>query len=128
MQYSSGMKSPRDFQLVNEVDCWVPPALLKAIVWAFLATKSFVAGSSMHPCHVCYASQVSPEGRHIFERLLGFHVHKVVHDGTALTCDFLVEQGSRSQYWNEMGLLRNVLHVNNKKNLVLVGAYVGSCT
>jgi hypothetical protein len=59
--------------------------------------------------------KVSPKGCHIFERLLGFHVHKVVHDGTALACGFLVEQGRRSQYWNETGLWRNALLVNQKK-------------
>jgi hypothetical protein len=45
--------------------------------------------------------------------------------GTAFACDFLVEKGFRSQYFNKMGLLRNASLVN-KKNLVLVGASVGS--
>ncbi len=44
-------------KLVNKVDCWVPCALLKAIVRAFLATKSFTAGSSMYPCHMAYVSK-----------------------------------------------------------------------
>ncbi len=39
-------------KLVNKVDCRVLCALLKAIVWAFLATKSFAAGSSTYPCHM----------------------------------------------------------------------------
>jgi hypothetical protein len=39
-------------KLVNKVDCWVPRALLKAIVRAFLTTKSFAVGSSTYPCHM----------------------------------------------------------------------------
>ncbi len=35
-------------KLVNKVNCWVPCALL-TILRAFLATKSFAAGSSMYP-------------------------------------------------------------------------------
>ncbi len=47
-------------KLVNKVDCWVPCTLLKAIVQAFLATKSFAAGSSMYPCHMaCVSKSVS---------------------------------------------------------------------
>jgi hypothetical protein len=47
-------------KLVNKVDCWVPCALLKAIVQAFLATKSFTAGSSTYPCHMaCISKSVS---------------------------------------------------------------------
>jgi hypothetical protein len=68
-------------KLVNKVDCrlpydsfweipkcnlhlitsqWVSRASLKAIVWAFLATKSFAAGSSMYPCHMACASKSVP--------------------------------------------------------------------
>jgi hypothetical protein len=65
-------------KLVNKVDCWVPRASLKAIVQAF-ATKSFAAGSSTYLCLPCGMSlKVSCEGCHIFEQLLGFHVHEVV--------------------------------------------------
>ncbi len=47
-------------KLVNKVDCWVPCALLKAIVRAFLATKSFAVGSSTYPCHMaCVSKSVS---------------------------------------------------------------------
>jgi hypothetical protein len=44
-------------KLVNKVDCWVPCALPKAIVWAFLAMESFAAGSSMYPCHMACISK-----------------------------------------------------------------------
>jgi hypothetical protein len=47
-------------KLVNKVDCWVPCALLKAIVQAFLATKSFAAGSSTYPCHMACVSRSVP--------------------------------------------------------------------
>ncbi len=47
-------------KLVNEVDCWVPCASLKAIMWAFLATKSFAVGSSTHPCHMACISKSVP--------------------------------------------------------------------
>jgi hypothetical protein len=47
-------------KLVNKVDCWVPYALLKAIVRAFLATKSFAAGSSTYPCHMACVSKSVP--------------------------------------------------------------------
>jgi hypothetical protein len=53
-------------------------------------------------------------------------VHKVVLYGTAFACGFLVEKGCRSQYFNEMGLLQNTFLVNQKKNLVLIGASVAS--
>jgi hypothetical protein len=39
-------------KLVNKVDCRVPHTLLKKIVWAFLAKKSFAAGTSMYPCRM----------------------------------------------------------------------------
>jgi hypothetical protein len=39
-------------KLVNKVDCRVPCTSLKAIVRAFLAMKSFAAGSSTYPCHI----------------------------------------------------------------------------
>ncbi len=51
--------------------------------------------------------KVSPKGCHVFKQLLGFHVHKVV--------GFLMEKGHRSQYFNETGLWRNALLVNQKK-------------
>jgi hypothetical protein len=47
-------------KLVNKVDCRVPCALLKAIVRAFLATKSFAAGSSTYPCHMACISKSVP--------------------------------------------------------------------
>jgi hypothetical protein len=47
-------------KLVNKVDCWVPCALLKAIVRAFLATKSFAVGSSTYPCHMACISKSVP--------------------------------------------------------------------
>ncbi len=47
-------------KLVNKDDCQVPCALLKAIVQAFLATKSFPAGSSTYPCHVACVSKSVP--------------------------------------------------------------------
>ncbi len=56
-------------KLVNKVDCWVPHALLKAIVQAFLAKKSFAAGSSNVPLQYGMHLKVSHEGHHIFERL-----------------------------------------------------------
>jgi hypothetical protein len=49
------------FKLVNKVDCRVPCALLKAIVQAFLATKSFAAGSSRYPCHMACISKPVPK-------------------------------------------------------------------
>jgi hypothetical protein len=47
-------------KLVNKVDCWVSRALLKAIVRAFFATKSFTAGSSTYPCHMACISKSVP--------------------------------------------------------------------
>jgi hypothetical protein len=47
-------------KLANKVDCWVPCALLKEIVWAFLATKSFAAGSSTYPYHMACVSKSVP--------------------------------------------------------------------
>ncbi len=61
MQYSSGMESPRDQKLVNKVDCWVPHTMLKAIVRAFLAMKSFAAESSTNPCHTACVSKSVPK-------------------------------------------------------------------
>ncbi len=46
--------------LVNKVGCWVPRASLKAIVRAFLATKSFAAGSSTYPRHMACVSKSVP--------------------------------------------------------------------
>jgi hypothetical protein len=48
------------FKLVNKVDCWVPCALLKAIVRTFLVMKSFAAGSSTHTCHMSCVSKSVP--------------------------------------------------------------------
>ncbi len=47
-------------KLENKVDCWVPRALLKVVVRAFLATKSFAAGSSTYPCHMTCISKSVP--------------------------------------------------------------------
>jgi hypothetical protein len=47
-------------KLMNMVDCWVPCALLKAIVQALFATKSFTAGSSTYPCHMACVSKSVP--------------------------------------------------------------------
>jgi hypothetical protein len=47
-------------KLMNKVDCWVPCALLKVVVQAFLATKSFAAGSSTYPCHMACVSKSVP--------------------------------------------------------------------
>ncbi len=47
-------------KLVNKVDCRVPHALLKATVRAFLATKSFAAGSLTYPCHMACVSKSVP--------------------------------------------------------------------
>ncbi len=55
-----GYGIPKGFPIVNKVDCWVPCALLKAIMWAFLATKSFAAGSSTYPCHMAWVSKSVP--------------------------------------------------------------------
>jgi hypothetical protein len=49
-------------KLVNKVDCWVPCALLKVVVRAFLAMKSFAVGSSMYPCHMACISKSVPKG------------------------------------------------------------------
>jgi hypothetical protein len=46
-------------KLMNKVDCRVPCALLKAIVRAFLAMKTFAVGSSIYPCHIaCFSKSV----------------------------------------------------------------------
>ncbi len=47
-------------------------------------------------------------------------------EGTAFTCGFLMEKGHRSEYYDETGLWRNALLVNQKKILVVVGASEGS--
>ncbi len=55
------VKNPQGIsKLVNKVDCWVPCALLKGIVRAFLATKSFAEGSSTYPCHMACISKSVP--------------------------------------------------------------------
>jgi len=63
------MESPRDFKLVNKVDCWIPRTLLKVIVWAFLDTKILRSGILKVPLPYGMRLKVSPEGRHIFEQL-----------------------------------------------------------
>jgi hypothetical protein len=65
-QYSSGMESPRDFQTrewgwLSLVLWQLPHTLLKAIVWAFLTTKSFAAGSSTYPRHMACISKSVPK-------------------------------------------------------------------
>ncbi len=55
-QYSPGMESPRNFQLVNKVDCYVPCALCNAIVRAFLATKPLQRDPQRTPA-IWHASQ-----------------------------------------------------------------------
>jgi hypothetical protein len=47
-------------KLMNKFDCRVPRVLLKAIVRAFLAMKSFAAGSSTYPCHMACISKSVP--------------------------------------------------------------------
>jgi hypothetical protein len=71
MQYSLGIWNPQGIsKLVNKVDCWVPHALLKAIVRAFLDTKSFAAGLILNvPLPYGMRLKVSPKGRHIFQQL-----------------------------------------------------------
>jgi hypothetical protein len=61
LRSTAWVRTPKGIsKLVNKVDCWVPHALLKAIVRAFLATKSFAEGSSTYPCHVaCVSKSVS---------------------------------------------------------------------
>jgi hypothetical protein len=46
--------------------------------------------------------------------LQGSQVRKVVLDGTAFACGFLVEKGRKSQYFDDTGLWRNALLVNQK--------------
>jgi hypothetical protein len=65
-------------KLVNKVDCWAPSALLKAIVWAFLATKSFAAGFSMYPCHMACVSKSVPRDVISLSDYQGSHAGKVV--------------------------------------------------
>jgi hypothetical protein len=48
-------------KLVNKVDCRIPCALLKAIVQAFLVTKSSSAGCSSYPCHMACVSKSVPK-------------------------------------------------------------------
>jgi hypothetical protein len=53
LRSTAWVRNPQEIsKLVHKVDCWVPCALLKAIVQAFLATKSLAAGSSTYPCHM----------------------------------------------------------------------------
>jgi hypothetical protein len=66
-QYSPGMESPKGYP--NSWIGWLslvlwqlPCALLKAIVRAFLATKSFAVGSSTYPCHMaCISKSVTKD-------------------------------------------------------------------
>ncbi len=71
-------------KLVNKVDCWVPCALLKAIVQAFLATKSFAAGSSTYPCHMACISKSVPRDVISSSNYQGFMCVKQSFDGTLL--------------------------------------------
>ncbi len=67
MQYSLGMESPKGYPnsgigWLSLVRWQLPCALLKAIVQAFLATKSFAAGSSTYPCHMaCISKSVTKD-------------------------------------------------------------------
>jgi hypothetical protein len=101
-------------KLVNKVDCQVPHASLKAVVQALLAAKILRSGILNVPLPYGMCLKVSPEGRHIFEQLLRFHVHKKSFDGTAFASGFLENKARRSQYCNETSLWRNVLLVNQK--------------
>ncbi len=65
-------------KLMNKVDCQVPWASLKAIVQAFLATKSFAAGSSTYPCHMACLSKSVPRDVISLSDYQGYHVRKVV--------------------------------------------------
>jgi hypothetical protein len=61
-QYSLVMESPKRYPnlwigWLSLVLWQLPCALLKAIVQAFLATKSFAAGSSTYPCHMACVSK-----------------------------------------------------------------------
>jgi hypothetical protein len=47
-------------KLESKVDCRVPPAMLKAIRWAFLAMKSFAAVYSTYPCYMACISKSVP--------------------------------------------------------------------
>ncbi len=61
LRSTARVRNPKGiFKLANKVDCRVPRALLKAIVRAFLATKSFAAGSSTYPCHMACVSRSVP--------------------------------------------------------------------
>ncbi len=66
-QYSLGMESPKGYPnlwigWLSLVLWQLPCALLKAIVRAFLATKSFAAGSSRYPCHMaCISKSVTKD-------------------------------------------------------------------
>ncbi len=61
LQSKARVRNPQGiFKLLNKVDCRVPRASLKAIVRAFLATKSFAAGSSTYPCHMACISKSVP--------------------------------------------------------------------
>jgi hypothetical protein len=55
------VKNPQGIsKLVNMVYCQVPCPLLKAIVRAFLAMKSFAVGSSTYPCQMACVSKSVP--------------------------------------------------------------------
>ncbi len=121
-----GMESPREFQLMNQVHCHLPCTLHKAIVQAFLAMKTFAAGSLTYPCHMACISKSVPRDITSLSNYQGFMCIEQSIDGIALTCGFLVEKRRRSQYSNKTGLWRNALLVNPKRILVLVGAYMGN--
>jgi hypothetical protein len=63
LRSTARVRNPRGIsKLMNKVDCQVPRPLLKAIVPAFLTTKSFAAGSSTYPCHMaCVSKSVSKD-------------------------------------------------------------------
>ncbi len=79
-------------KLVNKVDCRVPHTLLKAIVRAFLAKKSFAAGSSTYPCHTACISKSVPRDVISSSDYQGFICVKQSFDGTAFASGFLVEK------------------------------------
>ncbi len=56
-------------KLVNKVDCWVPCALLKSDSAGLPCYKILLSGILNVPLPYGMHLKVSPEGRHIFERL-----------------------------------------------------------
>ncbi len=103
-------------KLVNKIDCWGPCALLKLIVRAFLATKSFAVGSSMYPCHMACVSKSVP--RDIIS-LSNYHPQwlrsamDVTRDswGQLLSVPFLRSSGFSGAYSSPLIVL--LLHVDS---------------